>query len=125
MPEIEAGFRQPFAEQQAAFRLRLANLLPTQAWDDLRHNAHDKAFVVAGAMKADLLADLATAMEKAESKGTTLEEFRRDFKQIVARHGWTGWDGRRWPSCRASRAHARRRRASASSFAACWQNDAE
>lgn len=93
MPEIEAGFRQPFAEQQAAFRLRLANLLPTQAWDDLRHNAHDKAFVVAGAMKADLLADLATAMEKAESKGTTLEEFRRDFKQIVARHGWTGWAG--------------------------------
>lgn len=93
MPEIEAGFRQPFAEQQAALRLRLANLLPTQAWDDLRHNAHDKAFVVAGAMKADLLADLATAIEKAVSKGTTLEEFRRDFKQIVARHGWTGWAG--------------------------------
>lgn len=93
MPEIEAGFRQPFAEQQAALRLRLANLLPTQAWDDLRHNAHDKAFVVAGAMKADLLADLATAIEKAVSQGTTLEEFRRDFRQIVARHGWTGWAG--------------------------------
>lgn len=93
MPEIEAGFRQPFAEQQAALRLRLANLLPTQAWDDLRHNAHDKAFVVAGAVKADLLADLATAIEKAVSKGTTLEEFRRDFKQIVARQGWTGWAG--------------------------------
>lgn len=93
MPDIEAGFRQPFAEQQAALRLRLANLLPTQAWDDLRHNAHDKAFVVAGAVKADMLADLATAIEKAVSKGTTLEEFRRDFKQIVARHGWTGWAG--------------------------------
>lgn len=93
MSDIGAAFRQPFAEQQAALRLRLGNLVPTQAWDDLRHNAHDKAFVVAGATKADLLADLATAIEKAISEGTTLEEFRRDFREIVARRGWTGWTG--------------------------------
>lgn len=93
MPDFAATFRQPFAEQQAALRLRLENLIPTQAWDDLRHNAHDRAFVVAGAVKADLLADLAAAVEKAVSKGTTLEEFRRDFREIVARRGWTGWAG--------------------------------
>ncbi|RWR26797.1 virion morphogenesis protein [Sinirhodobacter populi] len=90
---VAATFRKPFAEQQAAFRLRLGNLIPTQAWDDIRHNAHDRGFMVAGAMKADLLADLGTAVDKAISQGTTLEEFRRDFRSIVAKHGWHGWTG--------------------------------
>jgi hypothetical protein len=93
MAEVGFGFHQLFAEQQAAFRLRLGNLLPTGAWDDLRHNQHDRAFVVAGALKADLLADLAAAVDKAISQGTSLEVFRKDFRQIVARHGWTGWTG--------------------------------
>lgn len=93
MAEIGFGFHQLFAEQQAAFRLRLGNLVPTWAWDDLRHNQHDRAFVVAGATKADLLADLAAAVDRAISQGTTLEEFRRDFRRIVAQRGWTGWTG--------------------------------
>lgn len=90
---IAASFRKPFAEQQAAFRLRLGNLIPTHAWDDIRHNAHDRGFMVAGAAKADLLADLGAAVDKAISEGTSLEEFRRDFRSIVAKHGWHGWTG--------------------------------
>lgn len=93
MAEIATAFRKPFAEQQAALRLRLQNLVPTQSWTDRRHNDHDREFVVAGAMKADLLADLGAAIEKAVTKGTTYDEFRRDFKEIVARRGWTGWKG--------------------------------
>lgn len=67
--------------------------MPTERWDDLLDAAHDRAFVVAGAMKADLLVDLRGAVDKAISGGTTLEEFRKDFKKIVAERGWTGWTG--------------------------------
>jgi hypothetical protein len=91
--ELLATFRQPFPEQIAAWRVRLGNQLPTAAWDDLWQAQHDRAFVVAGAVKADLLADLAGAVDKAISKGTTLEEFRRDFRQIVETRGWHGWTG--------------------------------
>ncbi len=90
---IRATFRKPFAAQVAAFRLRLGNLVPTRAWDDLKGAAHDRAFVVAGAMKADLLADLASAVDRAIVDGTGLEAFRRDFRAIVEKHGWHGWTG--------------------------------
>jgi hypothetical protein len=49
--------------------------------------------MVAGAMKADLLADLAAAVDRAVVEGTTLEAFRRDFRAIVERRGWHGWTG--------------------------------
>ncbi|WP_233487543.1 phage minor head protein [Thalassovita gelatinovora] len=93
VPDLQGIFHRPFPEQLAAFRLRLGNLVPTSRWDDLRHSAHDRAFMVAGATKADLLADLAQAVDKAIEKGTSLEEFRRDFRQIVEDHGWHGWTG--------------------------------
>ena len=90
---LRATFRKPFAEQVAAFRLRLGNLVPTQAWDDLQGRAHDRAFMVAGAMEADLLADLASAVDKAISEGTGIEAFRKDFRAIVERRGWHNWTG--------------------------------
>lgn len=93
MTDITGEFRRPFAEQIAAFRLRLGDLVPTAKWDDISHAQHDRAFMVAGAMKADLLADLAAAVDKAVSQGTSLQEFRRDFRQIVETRGWHGWTG--------------------------------
>jgi hypothetical protein len=93
MADLAATFRKPFAEQVAAFRLRLGNLVPTRRWDDISRSAHDRAFMVAGAMKADLLADLAAAVDRAVAEGTSLEEFRRDFRRIVEERGWHGWTG--------------------------------
>lgn len=90
---LRAVLRRPFPEQIAAFRLRLGDLVPTQAWGDLWQGANDRAFMVAGAMKADLLADLALAIDKAIAQGTSLEEFRRDFRAAVVRRGWHGWTG--------------------------------
>ena len=81
----------PFNEALEFFRAKLN--LPTQRWDDLLGAAHDRAFVVAGAMQADLLADLRTAVDKVLAEGTTLETFRKDFQKIVAERGWTGWTG--------------------------------
>lgn len=93
MAETAAVFRRPFAEQVAAFRLRLSDLRPTRTWMDVWQAEHDRAFMVAGALKADLLADLAGAVQKAIDQGTGLEAFRADFREIVERHGWHGWTG--------------------------------
>ncbi|MFN4191824.1 MAG: phage minor head protein [Tabrizicola sp.] len=93
MAGFEASFGRPFAHQLAAWRIRLANRVPTATWRDLWQAQHDRAFVVAGAMKAELLADLAAAVDKAVADGRTLDEFRKDFRSIVERHGWHGWTG--------------------------------
>jgi hypothetical protein len=53
----------------------MADLRPTARWDDLCQTQHDRAFVVAGSMKVDL----GTAMQRAISEGSSLQEFRRDF----------------------------------------------
>lgn len=90
---IRATFRKPFGEQVAAFRLRLGDLVPTARWDDIRHSAHDRAFMVAGATKADLLADLGAAVDRAIVEGTGFEAFKRDFRGVVEKHGWHGWTG--------------------------------
>ena len=88
---ISFGFNLPFAEQAEFLRQKLN--LGTKAWDDITHSAHDRSFVVAGAMKADLLADLHAAVQKEVDGGTTLETFRKDFREIVTKHGWHGWTG--------------------------------
>ena len=90
MPQYQP-FNQPFAEQLEFFRRKLN--LPTEAWDDIRRMAHDRAFIVAGAQGADLLEDLRGAVDEAIGRGTGLEAFRKNFKRIVAERGWTGWTG--------------------------------
>ncbi|NIZ13918.1 phage minor head protein [Phaeobacter sp. HF9A] len=97
MSDLAATFRKPFAEQVAAFRLRLGDLLPTARWDDIERSAHDRAFMVAGAIKADLLSDLGASVDRAITDGTGFEAFKRDFRQIVERHGWHGWTGEGTP----------------------------
>ncbi|MEL7098281.1 MAG: phage minor head protein [Pseudomonadota bacterium] len=90
---VRATLRRPFSQQVAAFRLRLGRLVPTSRWDDLDRSQHDNAFMVAGATKADLLADLAAALDRAITEGTGIEAFRKDFREIVERRGWHGWTG--------------------------------
>lgn len=92
----------PFLEALAF--LRAKTNLPTNRWDDLLGNAHDRAFVVAGATAADLLADLRGAVEGSIADGTTLEAFRRQFEDIVHQRGWTGWTGEDTAGGRAWRA---------------------
>lgn len=86
-------FNRPFAEQVAFFRGKLGNQVPTATWRDLWKSQHDRAFMVAGAAKADLLADLAGAVDAAIAQGETLAQFRKRFKQIVSDRGWHGWTG--------------------------------
>lgn len=85
------GFGTPFAEQLDYLRRKLN--LPTEQWDDIVRGAHDRAFVVAGAAKADLLQDLRSAVERTMASGGGLREFRQQFKGVLAKTGWTGWTG--------------------------------
>jgi hypothetical protein len=70
--------------------------LPTTAWTDIYTQEHDWAFVVAGANRDAIVSDFARPWKR-PSDGTTLEEFRRDFDRIVAKHGWD-YNGRNWRS---------------------------
>ena len=84
----------PWTDAIAFFRDKVN--LPTERWDDLWAGMHSRAFVVAGAVKAELLADLRMAVDKAISQGTTLAEFRKDFDKIAEKHGWQYKGGRGW-----------------------------
>lgn len=93
-PSAASGaLRRPFREQVAFFRLKLGNRVPTRRWDDMTGVAHDTAFMVAGAQKADLLADLAASVDRAIAEGKSLDAFRQDFAAAVERHDWHGWTG--------------------------------
>lgn len=76
----------PFEEQIAYFRNK-ANV-STERWADVWKHAHDRSFMVAGAMKDDLLADFRSAVDKAISEGKSLNWFKSEFKSIVTKHGW-------------------------------------
>lgn len=95
-PELLTVFKLPFKEQETFFQNKLN--IPTRKWDDLWKDQHAKGFMVAGAYKADILTDFRTAVDKAIMKGTTLEEFRKDFDNIVSKHGWSYNGGRNWRS---------------------------
>jgi hypothetical protein len=90
---ISGALKRPFAEQVAFFRGKLGNLVPTAAWDDITKSSHDKAFMVAGAAKADLLTDLAAAVDRSITEGKSLEAFRQDFMATIERRGWSGFTG--------------------------------
>lgn len=91
MADAAFGFGTPFAEQLAFFRKKLN--LPSERWDDIERSAHDRAFIVAGAMKADLLEDLRQTVDKAIAGGEGLEVFRERFRELVEKYQWNGWTG--------------------------------
>ena len=91
LPSTQAAFGQPFREQVGFFQRKVG--IPTRSWEDIRKAQHDHAWVVASAMQADLLNDLHEAVLKAINEGLGIAEFRRDFRDIVARNGWEGWTG--------------------------------
>lgn len=87
----DGKFSLPFQEQIDFFREKLN--LPTEHYDDILAEAHNRAFVVAGAMKADLLNDLRGAVDEAIADGKTIQWFRKEFAGIVQNNGWEGWTG--------------------------------
>jgi len=115
---LSGAFRKPFPHQVAFFRRKLGRLVPTRRWTDLDQAEHDNAFMVAGAMKADLLTDLGAAVDRTIAEGKSLDAFRKDFRDIVARNGWHGWTGEDTAAGRAWRTRTIYRTNAATSYAA-------
>ena len=84
------GVRLRMEEEIERFRKKLE--LPTRTWRDIERAAHDRALVVAGAMKADLLRDLHDAVTDALG-GESLDKFRERFLEAADKHNWRGWAG--------------------------------
>lgn len=91
LPKVQAAFGLKFQSQIDFFKQK--TLLLTPSYKDIQAVQHDKAFTVAGAMKADLLQDLNNAVGKAIEDGESLGAFRKRFKDIVKTRGWKDYTG--------------------------------
>ena len=91
MPDVVAT---PVAFEEANEFLRNKVNIPSRRFDELRGAIHAKGFTVAGATKAQLLADLRSAVQQALEQGQTITDFRKSFDEIVGAHGWS-YKGRR------------------------------
>ncbi|UIZ57788.1 phage head morphogenesis protein [Acinetobacter sp. SCLZS86] len=74
-------------QEQIDFLSQKINL-PTETHNEITSRQHDRAFVVAGAMKADLLNDLHQAVNQAVADGQSFKQFQDSFDDILAKHGW-------------------------------------
>lgn len=74
-------------QEQIDFLSQKINL-PTETHNEITSRQHDRAFVVAGAMKADLLNNLHQAVNEAVANGQSFKQFQDGFDEILAKHGW-------------------------------------
>jgi hypothetical protein len=87
----------PFEE--AIEYLRQKTNVTSTGWTDVWQKANAKAFTVAGATALALVDDFRREVAKALETGSTLQEFRARFGEIVRKHGWEhtgrpGWRAR-------------------------------
>lgn len=80
------SFQLPFQEQIDYLKQKVR--LPTATHNEISSRQHDRAFVVAGAMKADLLTDLHNIVNQAVASGQSFKQFQDGFDGILAKHGW-------------------------------------
>ncbi|MGZ8181417.1 MAG: phage minor head protein [Methylobacter sp.] len=90
----DGTFNKPFKEQVDFLRQKIG--LPTEHHDDVIKSGHDRAFVVAGVTKADLLDDFLKAIDKVAAEGKSIGWFRKNFDSFVEKHGWAYNGARDW-----------------------------
>jgi len=86
----------PFKEAIDAFKNKLN--IPTERWADVWRDGHNSSFMVAGALKDDLLNDFRKAVNSAIAEGKSIGWFKKEFNTIVAKHGWSHTGGASWRS---------------------------
>lgn len=80
----ELGFKQGAYREAVDYFKKKINL-PTKSWNDLEGAMHTRAFIVAGAMREDILCDFRKAVERAIEKGDSLQDFRDNFYKIASK----------------------------------------
>jgi len=83
----------PFKEAIAHFRQK--ENLGTDYYG-INGSLHDRAFMVAGVAKEDMLAGLRAAVDKAMAEGTTLADFKKEFAAIADKWEWDPKGGKGW-----------------------------
>ncbi|MFG1466626.1 ADP-ribosyltransferase [Xanthobacter sp. DSM 24535] len=76
----------PFDEAIAYLRAK-ANVT-SESYTDVWGKANVKSFTVAGATTRALVGDFRAEVAKALENGTSIQDFRKQFDTIVAKHGW-------------------------------------
>lgn len=59
-------------------------------WQDMWQEVHVSKFTVAKVTKADILQDIFDALSKAQTEGTTFEQFKKDLIPLLQQKGWWG-----------------------------------
>lgn len=59
-------------------------------WRDVWQEEHARAFVVAKAMRLDVLGDIRAGIDRALAEGRTFEQFRADLEPLLRAKGWWG-----------------------------------
>jgi hypothetical protein len=93
MPNAQYGSL-PFSEAITFFNNKLN--LPSERWADVWRDQHNLAFMVAGATKTDLLADMRQIVDSAIVDGKSLNWFKSNFKHLVKKHGWDHTGSAAW-----------------------------
>ena len=57
---------------------------------DVWRSEHAMVFTVAKAMQLDILRDIRNAVDKAQAKGETFEQFRKQLEPLLQQKGWWG-----------------------------------
>jgi SPP1 gp7 family putative phage head morphogenesis protein len=74
--------RVPFKDAVEFLRNKVP--LGTEAWSDLLHEAHDRAFVIAGVTRGDVLTDVQNSIAKALQDGTSFDQWKKkEFSKII------------------------------------------
>lgn len=94
MAELTFDLKAPWATQLEFFRQKLN--LPAETWDAILKEAHDRAVIVAGVTRADLLDDLRQTVERVIAEGKSIGWFRKNFDAIVRQYGWDYTGSRNW-----------------------------
>ena len=59
-------------------------------YDEIKFEAHQRAFTVAKLTQIDLLADIQTSLENAFVDGQSFEKWKKELKPTLQKHGWLG-----------------------------------
>lgn len=87
MPEVKL---QPLPPEEAINYFKSKGLKGSWNWQDMWHEDHVKAFTVAKAMRTDILADIYNEVDRALSKGMTLQDFKKNLTPTLQAKGWWG-----------------------------------